>query len=77
MASEYAIFLGKRDKEHPLTQKWFRLFVQRWPELKLLKSRGLEIQRAKATNTYTVSTYYTELGHILDKYDRKHTPERI
>ncbi|KAH3848697.1 hypothetical protein DPMN_091077 [Dreissena polymorpha] len=51
MASEYAIFLGKRDKEHPLTPKWFRLFVQRWPELKLLKSRGLEIQRAKATNT--------------------------
>ncbi|KAH3826065.1 hypothetical protein DPMN_127954 [Dreissena polymorpha] len=25
MASEYAIFIGKRDKEHPLMLKWFML----------------------------------------------------
>ncbi|XP_052275610.1 fumarate hydratase, mitochondrial-like [Dreissena polymorpha] len=77
MASEYAIFLRKRDKEHPLTLKWFRLFMQRWPELQLLKPRGLEVQRAKATNTESVSTYYAELGYILDKYNLKHKPERI
>jgi hypothetical protein len=77
MASEYAIFLGKRDKEHPFTLKWFRLFMKRWPELKVLKPRGLEIQRAKATNKESVSVYYTELGNIMDKYDLKHKPERI
>ncbi|KAH3865691.1 hypothetical protein DPMN_028733 [Dreissena polymorpha] len=71
MASEYAIFLGKRDKEHPFTLKWFRLFMKRWQELKVLKPRGLEIQRAKATNKESVSVYYTELGNIMDKYDSK------
>ncbi|XP_053401883.1 uncharacterized protein LOC123566337 isoform X2 [Mercenaria mercenaria] len=42
MASEYAICLGKRNSEHPLSLKWFRGFMSRWPELKVLKPRGLE-----------------------------------
>ncbi|KAH3822716.1 hypothetical protein DPMN_124506 [Dreissena polymorpha] len=53
-----------------------RLFKQRWSELKLVKPRGLEIQRTKATNTAIVLTNYTELGNILDKYDLKNKPER-
>ncbi|XP_053385176.1 uncharacterized protein LOC128550335 [Mercenaria mercenaria] len=77
MASEYAICLGKRDSEHPLSLKWFRGFMSRWPELKVLKPRGLEIQRAKATTVDCVTKYYVELGSILDKYSLKNRPERI
>ncbi|KAH3698099.1 hypothetical protein DPMN_085616 [Dreissena polymorpha] len=47
MISNNAIFLGTQDKEHPLTLMWFRVFIQRWPELKLLTPRGLEINMPK------------------------------
>ncbi|KAH3870773.1 hypothetical protein DPMN_033963 [Dreissena polymorpha] len=77
MASEYAIFIGKWDKEHPLTLKWFTLFMKRWPELEVLKPCGLEIQRAKATNKESVSVYNPEQGNIMDKYDLKHKPDWI
>jgi len=77
MASEYAVCLGKRDAQQPLSLKWFRGFMSRWPELKVLKPRGLEFQRAKATTVDCVSKYYRELGSILDKYSLKDRPERI
>ncbi|KAL4221864.1 hypothetical protein ACF0H5_020119 [Mactra antiquata] len=65
MATEYAISLEKRDKDHPLTFKWFRGFMSRWPELRVLKARGLEIQQAKATTVQCVQRYYTELNSIF------------
>ena len=77
MATEYAVCLGKRDKEHPLSLKWFRGFMSRWPELKVLKPRGLQLQRAKATTLECVTNYYKELGSILDKYNIRERPERI
>ena len=69
MATEYAICLGKRDQEHPLTVHWYTRFMSRWPELKILKPRGLDMQRAKAVTLECVQNYYTELGLILTKYD--------
>ncbi|KAH3747401.1 hypothetical protein DPMN_181827 [Dreissena polymorpha] len=33
MASEYAVYLEKRDQAHPLSMKWFRGFMPRWTEL--------------------------------------------
>ena len=77
IASEYAVSLCKRDSKHPLSLKWFHGFMSRWPELKLLKPRGLEQQRARATTIEGVSRYYQELGSILDKYSLKDSPERI
>lgn len=77
MASEYAISLGKRDREHPVGHQWYEDFMKRWPELKLVVARGLDIQRAKATSADCVETYYQELDKILTKYDLKDKPERI
>ncbi|KAH3784517.1 hypothetical protein DPMN_162474 [Dreissena polymorpha] len=37
MASEYAVCLHKRDKEHPFSMKWFERFMKRWPELNVSK----------------------------------------
>ena len=58
MATEYAIWLGYRDKEHPLSFQWYRDFMARWPVVKVLKPRGLEMQRAKATTLDCVTNYY-------------------
>ena len=51
--------------------------MKRLPHLKVLKPRGLEMQRAKATTTESVKNYYTELEKTLTKYDLKHKPECI
>ena len=56
-ASVYAIYLGHRDNEHPLSEHWYKGFMKRWPELKLLKLRGLAIQCAKAANKECVTNY--------------------
>lgn len=77
MATEYAVSLNKRDTNHPLSFKWYSGFMSRWPELKVLKPRGLEIQRARATTVDCVSSYYKELGSILTKYNLHDRPERI
>ena len=75
MASEYAFDL--MDRGHPLSFQWYISFMSRWPELKILKRRGLEIQRAKATTVNCVSSYYKELGSIISKYNLTNRPERI
>ena len=77
IATEYATSLGLRDREHPLSYQWYADFMSRWPELKLLQPRGLEIQRAKATSLDCVTNYYNELNQILTKYDLHDKPERI
>ncbi|XP_053383253.1 uncharacterized protein LOC128549762 [Mercenaria mercenaria] len=77
IATEYAIALGHRDKSNPLSFRWYEGFKSRWPDLNLIKPRGLEIQRAKATTVDCVRNYYTELGRILTKYDLNDKPERI
>ncbi|KAH3866699.1 hypothetical protein DPMN_029798 [Dreissena polymorpha] len=50
MASEYAVCLHKRDKEHPVSKKWVKTFMKRWPELNVSKPRALSLARAKATS---------------------------
>lgn len=61
MASEYAVCLNKKTHDHLLSFQWYTNFMSRWPELRILKPRGLQIQRAKATTVDVVSSYYKEL----------------
>ena len=77
MASNYAVALGKRDRDHPFSLMWFHNFMKRWPDLKVRKPRSLELARAKATSEEAVSSYFNELDNILTKYDLKKSPERI
>jgi hypothetical protein len=77
MASEYAVCLGKRDMDHPVSYQWYEHFMKRWPELKLVLARGLEIQSAIATSAESVTKYYNELDKILTKYNLRDKPERI
>ena len=77
MATEYAVSLGYRDRDHALSFQWYCDFMSCWPELKVLKPRELEMQRAKATTLECITNYYNEMGHILNKYSLNDKPERI
>ncbi|XP_048252703.1 MFS-type transporter clz9-like [Haliotis rufescens] len=78
IATDLAIYVGKKSKdEQPLSLQWFYGFMKRWPDLSVKKPRSLEIQRAKATSEETITHYFNELGHIMDKYNLKTCPHRI
>ena len=68
IASDYAVKNGGRDKQHPFSLKWFRRFVSRWPELKVLKPRSLEIARAKCSSVAVVDNYFKELEQVIREY---------
>ena len=50
VASIYAVELGLRTKDKPLTMSWMRGFIGKWPEIRVQKPRGLEFARAKMAN---------------------------
>ncbi|XP_053399613.1 uncharacterized protein LOC123560449 isoform X3 [Mercenaria mercenaria] len=77
LASDYAIHLGLRDKDHPLTDKWFYKFLQRWPDLKVVKPRSLDVARAKSATRLAVDNYFRELENILVKYGLKDKPHLV
>ena len=51
--------------------------MKRWPDLKVLKPRALEIARAKGGNQHNVDNYFAELENILNKYNMKDKPHLI
>lgn len=65
IATDYAVQLGIRDSQHPFTLKWFHGFVSRWPEIRTLKPRSLEITRAKCASTSVVDKYFQELEQVI------------
>ena len=78
MATDYCIMLNiKSGTDKPLSLKWFRGFIKRWPELKVVKPRSLEYQRAKSANPENIRKYYEELSGVLDKYGLRDKPHRI
>ena len=50
LATDFAVQLGKRESDKPLSMKWMKGFLSRWPEIRVLKPRGLEHVRAKMTS---------------------------
>jgi len=47
VSTGYAVQLGRRSRDKPLTMKWMRGFFKRWPVLKVVKPKSLEHARAK------------------------------
>ena len=60
IASDYTVTLGKRTVEKPLTLNWFHGFMKRWPELRVVKPKSLEVSRAKSTSDGTVQNYFNQ-----------------
>lgn len=77
LASEYAVLIGKRDKECPLTHRWFYGFLSRWPELKVQRPKTLSELRSYATSPESIARYFHELGRILNKYGLTNKPQNI
>ncbi|XP_062566908.1 uncharacterized protein LOC134229216 [Saccostrea cucullata] len=77
LGTEYAIALGKRDREHPLSLQWLNSFIDRWPDLKVRRPKTISELRAKATSRESIEKYFKELESILDKYDLRDKPECI
>ena len=77
IATDYAIQLGKRTKEKPFTLNWFNKFIKRWPQLRVLKPRGLEKVRAKSASASVVCEYFQELEITLDNYNLRDKPHLI
>ncbi|XP_033728933.1 uncharacterized protein LOC117318030 isoform X2 [Pecten maximus] len=78
IASQYAVHLGVRDEEKPLSMKWFYKLKSRWPNLPTLgKVRTLPILHAKAASSDTVSSYHSLLEGIMKEYKLSNKPQFI
>ncbi|KAJ8300879.1 hypothetical protein KUTeg_022398 [Tegillarca granosa] len=77
LASDYTVHLGYRDQDHPLSFRWLKNFLSRWPAMKVQKPRKLEAVRAKCTSKEVIDRYFKELKTILDKYNLNDQPGRI
>jgi hypothetical protein len=77
VASEFAVQLGKRTKDKPLSMKWMKGFLKRWPEMRVTKPRALEFVRAKMASEGVVMTYFDNLETCLQKNDLLDKPHLI
>ncbi|MES9880618.1 MAG: hypothetical protein ABW185_07025 [Sedimenticola sp.] len=75
LATDYGKQLGK--VETVLTRNWMDGFLRRWPELKVLRPRSLELARAKSASEPIVERYFEELSKIISKYDLQDKPQLI
>jgi hypothetical protein len=71
------LHLGLREKEHPLSLRWFYGFMGRRPELKVWRPKTISELRAKATSRQNIDSYFSELGRIMDKYGLTDKPQCI
>ncbi|XP_060564988.1 uncharacterized protein LOC132724184 [Ruditapes philippinarum] len=69
IATDYAVQLGRRTQDRPLTMKWMRGFLKRWPELKVVKPKGLEHARAKMASRDTVMKYFINLKETIENHN--------
>ncbi|CAC5373548.1 unnamed protein product [Mytilus coruscus] len=78
IATDYAVMLDKKTKnDKPLTLTWFYGMLGRWPDLKAVKPRALEVVRVKAANKENITKYFNELEKVLLKYDLMDKPHLI
>ncbi|XP_052771637.1 uncharacterized protein LOC128211197 isoform X2 [Mya arenaria] len=77
LASDYAISLGLRRRERPLTDRWLYKFLRRWPELYVGNSRSLEAAKANGASRESIDNYFDKLNNIMVKYDIAAKPHLI
>ncbi|XP_060604794.1 uncharacterized protein LOC132757505 [Ruditapes philippinarum] len=77
MASNYAVCLGKRTPDKPLSTKWFNGFKDRWPDLRVVRPRALSNYRAESTSQAVVDEYFMNLKAVIEDNDLIDKPECI
>ena len=59
VASQYAVQLGQRTADNPLSMKWIKGFLSRWPEMKVTKPRAFDYYEAKSAIELAVKTFFS------------------
>ncbi|CAC5405936.1 unnamed protein product [Mytilus coruscus] len=78
IATDYAIALDlKTKKDKPLTLTWFYGMIRRWPDLKVVKQRALEVVKANTANKENISKYFNQLEKALLEYNLIDKPHLI
>ena len=78
IASDFAVQLGKRGRDEKcFSMQWFYSFMSRWPELHVVKPSSLSELRARSASEESITNYFSELDHILTKYNLKDKPHAI
>lgn len=77
LATDFAHSINKKATNEVLTLRWFDGFMGRWPELRVLKPRGLEIARAKCCSVDAVQAYFLNLEEVLIKYELLDKPHLV
>ena len=77
VASQYAFQLGLRSNDKPLSMMWMKGFLGRWPEMRVIKPRALEDERAKLAKESVVMSYFDNLEKCLRKHDLLNKPHLI
>ena len=77
LASEYAVSVGRRSSEKPLTKHWLYGFLSRWPNFKVVKPSSLSHYRAQSCTPETIEHYYSELKKLIDDIGLSDKPELI
>ena len=74
LATDFAIQLGVRDKHHPCSSAWYRSFESRWPELRDVKLRSIEVARGKVA---LAEKYFEELEGVIKVNGLQENPHLI
>ncbi|XP_052258629.1 uncharacterized protein LOC127863270 [Dreissena polymorpha] len=69
VASQFAVQLGKRTVDTPLSMMWMKGFLKRWPEMRVVKPRTLDHVRAKMASEKMVSNFFESYQKCLQKHD--------
>lgn len=82
MAKEYALSLKKTltkklEGSNKLSNNWFYHFMNRWPQLKLVKPQKLSVHRSKSTSQEKIKKYFEELSTIMVANNLLDKPNRI
>ena len=76
-ATDYAHTINSKPRNEVLTLRLFEDFMNRCPELKVLKPRNLEIARAKCGTIENVEKYFDSLEEDFNKYGLQNKPHLI
>ncbi|KAL3889983.1 hypothetical protein ACJMK2_002294 [Sinanodonta woodiana] len=76
LATDYAIYLNKRNFGEPLSKRWLYSFYERWPQLNDFKP-GSSLKSESNSAMRCLRNYYKELLRLMNEYKLQETPENI
>ncbi|VDI72323.1 Hypothetical predicted protein [Mytilus galloprovincialis] len=77
LATDFANTIKIKPRNDEFTLRWFEGFIKRWPERRVVKSRSLEILRAKCGSVAYVEKYFASLKEVVLKYNLQDKPHFI